>query len=44
MLFPKINFLANARPFFDAGIAKLVAKFVEYLAAVLGRWLWLMHS
>lgn len=35
MLRPKIEFLANARPFLKAGVAQLVAQFVDDLAAVL---------
>lgn len=35
VLRPKIKFLANARPFFQAGVAQLVAQFVDNLAAVL---------
>jgi hypothetical protein len=35
MLHPEIQFLANARPFFNAGVAKLMAQFVDNLTAIL---------
>jgi hypothetical protein len=34
VLHPEVQFLANARSFFDAGVAELVAQFVDDLAAV----------
>jgi hypothetical protein len=35
VLRPEIQFLANARPFFKAGVAKLVAQFANHLTTIL---------